>query len=221
MESKSEIKLVVEGNEFLLERSKIPKDSYFDIIATDYSSEEKYPLSNVSKAEFEEVHNYLQNEIIPNVDYLEKFDYFGINMTHSYELASLIEEDMRKNMYSKEPAYARDKYHGLVKISLGLWNDLILGFKEDSNLLFNSCTLQKDNWDNINERLELIRQFTSIKGCFAAGGCIFSILFGKPIKDIDIFLCGFNEEEAKEAIMKISEVISKHCDNTQKIQEIL
>jgi hypothetical protein len=218
MESKSEIKLSVGDSEFLLERSKIPKNSYFDIITTDFPSEEKYILSNVSELEFKSVFEYLQNGTLPNVDHLEKFDYFGIDMTHSYQLASLIEEDMRKNMYSKE---FPDKYHGLAKINLGVWNDLILGFKEDSNLLFNSCTLQKNSWDKINQRLELLRQFTALKGVFVAGGCIFSILFDKPIKDIDIFLCGLSQQEAKQAIMEISKVVSNHCDNTQKIQNII
>lgn len=218
MESKSEIKLIVGDTEFTLDRSKIPKNSYFDIITTDFPFEEKYILSNVSEHEFKSIHGYLQNGVLPNVDHLEKFDYFGLNMTHSYQLASLIEEDMRKNMYSKE---FTNKYHGLAKINLGVWNDLILGFKEDSNLLFNSCTLQKNSWDKITERLNLLNKFTTIPGVFVAGGAIFSILFDKPIKDIDIFLCGLSEQEAKEAIMKISKVISNHCDNNRKIQDII
>ena len=218
MESKSQIKLIVEGTEYLLDTSKIPKGSYFDIIKTDFPEEHSYILSNVTKIEFEAVYNYLQKGILPNVDYLEKFGYFGIDMTHSYELASLIEEDMRKNMYSKE---YNEKYHGLVKVNLGIWNDLILGFKENSNLLFNSCTLQKNSWDNINKRLELLQKFTDIKGCFIGGGAIFSILFGLPIKDIDIFLCGLTEEKAKEAIMQISKVMLKQSDPNQEIEQIL
>ena len=199
----SSIKIVIEDVKYTLDLDKIPKNSYFEHMIQDCPSEEKYVINNISQVEFEVVYNYLQKGIIPLSNF-ESFDYFGIDMTHSYELSLAMEEDMRKNMYSKE---FTDKYHGLVKVNLGIWKDLILGFKEDPNLLFNTCSLEKNNWDNITERLSTLKRYTDIPGVFIAGGAIFSILFNKPIKDIDIFLYGISQEEAKETIKKISNVI--------------
>lgn len=214
METTELVTFKVEDELFSLEKSKISQDSFLGALITTQLETKKDEngtyLLEISKEEFLPVFNYLQKGILPSVDQLHHFDYFGINLTHSYELASVIEEDMRAQMYISENPQYKENYYGLRKITSEFWKafkvDRSLTLHDD-NLLFISRSFQKDSWDNISLRLAELRELTSIKGVFVAGGSIFSILMGLPIKDIDVFLCVISEEEAREAILKIRDII--------------
>jgi len=196
---------------FELQYDKIPQGSLLHTIITTSLNVNKdkngYYVLDCAKDDFIPVYEYLKNNKIPSYYDIHIFDYFNIDLIHSYELSSVIEENMRCNMYmSNLTSPYTDNYHGLIKITKYFWEHFKINKLVDNNLLFKTKTLTKTEWSSIVEKLKLLKSFTDIKGVFIAGGSIFSILFGLPINDIDIFLYGINENETVDIINKISKL---------------
>lgn len=217
----------VKGELYVLEKSKIPDKSFLSVIINTSLCVNNAYILDIDKYDFTVIYDYLNSNITPSIDDLSIIDYFNIDKIHSYNLSTIIEEDMRKNMYITDDTKYKGYDYGLVHIDEIFWDKLEISRQNDPNLLFKSKSVQKDNWNNITDRLFQLKQYTDIKGVFIAGGCIFSILFGLPIKDIDIFLYDLTEQEAKDTIIKIKTMIEKSLiiDLTdiikRKVEEII
>ena len=227
------ISFVIDSKRFDLCLQDVPEKSLlYKMITTSVNVDKDdngcYIL-NHNEEDFIPIYEYLKYKKIPDCSDLPLFDYFGIDLDHSYELASVIEEDMRTNMYNnklKELYY--DNHHGLIKINENFWNNLEINKSVDKNLLFNTKNLVKCDWSIIKNKLKNLKKFTDIKGVFVAGGSIFSILFGLPINDIDLFLYGINEDETINIINEISKIIEptditdyEYIQNVVKIIDLL
>ena len=207
------ISFVIDGDHFDLDRQQIPDGSLLHKMITTKlyvnKDENGCYILYYDKEDFIPIYEYLKNKKVPSYEDLDSFDYFGIDLNHSYELASVIEEDMRANMYKDEcKELYKDNHHGLIKINENFWNGFEINKSSDKNLLFNTKNLVKSKWSTIQNKLDNLKKFTDIKGVFVAGGSIFSILFDLPINDIDLFLYGVTEDETTEIINKISRVMS-------------
>lgn len=208
------ISFVIDTECFNLPLQNIPEGSLLQKMITTSVNADKdkngYYILNYDKKDFIPIYEYIKNGKIPSYDDLTGFDYFAIDLTHSYELSLVIEEDMRANMYKDkyEELYVND-HHGLIKINENFWNNLQIKKSVDENLLFNNKSLIKSEWSIIKDKLNKLKEFTDIKGVFVAGGSIFSILFGLPINDIDLFLYGVTEDETLDIINKISKLLMK------------
>lgn len=207
------ISFVIDSERFDLDNQDIPDGSLLHKMITTKlnvnKDENGFYILNYNKEDFIPIYEYLKNKKVPSYEDLITFDYFGIDLNHSYELASVIEEDMRANMYKDEyKELYKDDYHGLIKITENCWNNFDINKSTDKNLLFNTKNLVKSKWSVIKEKLDKLKKFTDIKGVFVAGGSIFSILFDLPINDIDLFLYGVTEDETIDIINSISKVIS-------------
>jgi len=212
------ISFVVDNERFGLLSKNIPKGSLLHKMITTSVNVNKDKdgsyILNCDKEEFMLIYSYLHNGKIPAYDELEAFDYFGIDLSHSYELSLLIEDDMRNNMYKDEyKELYFDKYYGLIKANEYFWNNFETNKCTDQNLLFNTKSIIKSGWSIIQDKLKQFKKFTDIKGVFVAGGSIFSILFGLPINDIDLFLHGVTEDETLEIINQISQLLIKRDVN--------
>lgn len=152
------------------------------------------------------VHSYLVNGILPKISDLDAFIDTGIKRIHSYELANLVEKDMRDHMYlpGHEKRYS-DPTYGLNRITEQVWSKIKAEKLPSNDLLFFENPLKKAFWDTIQEKLDMLKPFFSIPGVFIAGGAIFSILFDLPISDIDVFLYGCTPVEAEEKILQLIE----------------
>jgi len=227
------ISFVIDSERFDLCNQDIPDGSLLHKMITTKLNVNKDEngcyILNYDKEDFIPIYEYLKNKKLPSYDDLIAFDYFGIDLNHSYELASVIEEDMRANMYKDEcEKFYTDDHHGLIKITENFWNNFEINKPIDKNLLFNTKNLVKSKWSIIQDKLNNIKKLTDIKGVFVAGGSIFSILFDLPINDIDLFLYGVTEDETIDIINKISKVISlidittdKYKTTIKEITEIL
>lgn len=100
-------------------------------------------------------------------------------------------------------------YYGLLKVEPETFASL-QPRSENENLLF--CTTPSprlDDWTTIEEKLADLRILTAIPGVFVAGGCLYSILFGTPLADIDLFLWGMNTEQANKTVLRIRDALAK------------
>jgi hypothetical protein len=224
------ITFVIDNEYFNLSLQSIPEGSLLHIIITTTLNVRKDEngcyILNCEKEHFIPIYEYLKNGKIPSYDELISFNYACIDLDHSYELASVIEEDMRTNMYNDDfKEFYLDNHHGLIKIPEGYWSNFKVNKSNDKNLLFNTKTLVKSEWSVIKDKLAELKKFTDIKGVFVAGGSIFSILFNLPINDIDLFLYGVTEDETFDIINKISNLLIKKDFNDpiylEKVNKIL
>ena len=218
------ISFIAGGERFDLPLENIPEGSILRAMTTTSLNVNKDEngcyILKCDKEDFIPIYEYLKNGKVPSCDDLSEFDYFGINLNHSYELASVIEEDMRTNMYKDDfkKLYIDDHY-GLTKINETFWSNFKINKLVDKNLLFNTKILIKSEWSIIKEKLYKLKKFTDIKGVFVAGGSIFSILFGLPINDIDLFIYGMNEEDTINVINEISKLLVKEDINQEQYIE--
>jgi len=209
------ISFIIDSERFDLGKQDIPDGSLLHKMITTKLNVDKDEngcyILNYNKEDFIPIYEYLKNKKLPSYEDLIAFDYFGIDLNHSYELASVIEEDMRANMYKyyKDECKElyKDNHHGLIKITENFWNKFDIIKSNDKNLLFNTKNLVKSKWSVIKEKLDKLKKFTDIKGVFIAGGSIFSILFGLPINDIDLFFYGVTEDQTIDVINEISKMI--------------
>lgn len=221
------ISFVIDGEQFHLSSKQIPEGCLLYKMMTtsvkvDRDDSGCYIL-NCYREDFIPIYEYLKNGKIPTCDELGCFDYFGIDLSSSYQLSSVVEEDMRANMYKNINNYSDNDY-GLIKINENFWVNFQISKSNDMNLLFNSRNLTKNNWEDIQQRLVDLKKFTDNKGVFVAGGSIFSILFGLPINDIDLFLYGLTKDECFNAIDQISKLFEKreiNADYLQKVDELI
>lgn len=215
------VRYSVSGECFELERNKIPKNSLLEIVnvtsAAKIDKDENGIILDLSIEEFKPIYDYLKFGIVPDVDDLPNFDYFNIDLNHSYDLALVIEEDMRANMYKNNDKKYREPYYGLTLIDENLWSRFKIGEYDSHDLLFKSNPMKKSDWNQIITGLNNLRYLTSMKGVFIAGGAIFSILFDLPIKDIDVFLYGLSETEAIDTIRRISDYFKLFGDDDKSI----
>jgi hypothetical protein len=116
------------------------------------------------------------------------------------------EDEMRRSMYS--PEYANhamntDQHWALTEITPEWWEQYIVPHPANPDLLFTNKKLQKATWEDAMKGLAALRKDVHMvgghDGMFAiAGGSLFSILFGQSVKDIDVFVYGVDETEAKK-----------------------
>lgn len=161
-------------------------------------------VTNATKEEFALVVAFCRDGIIPTIEDFSLIEYFGLSFRDSYALSCLVEDDMRQNMYSGVDTGRNyfDDHYGLYVLDENLWNSLSCRREPDVNLLFGEARVQKAEWSTIQKRLELLRPYL-LDGVFVAGGAIFSILFGREIKDLDLFIHDKTEEEARQIIFDL------------------
>lgn len=106
-----------------------------------------------------------------------------------------------------------EPYFGLNKVTEDFWNKLIIGRSKKERFMFEDvCRLNKESWTMIQYKLALYKKFVDIPNVFLGGGAIFSVLFGEPIRDIDLFIYGCSEEEAIKTIYRCGEIYREHVN---------
>jgi len=126
----------------------------------------------------------------------------------------------------------KNPYYELIKIDKEFWEDLTLFNPTDPNLLDFGARIKKRDWDDIQFDLESLGDYISgektnestklmirllqqqgtnwpkgeegKRNILAAGGRIFSILFGGKYSDTDLFLYDCDKQEAMNKIQDIS-----------------
>ena len=157
------ISFVIDDERFNFPKENIPQESLLNtMISTSFNinkDEQGSYILNYEKENFVPIYEYLKNGKIPCCDDLPAFDYFDIDLTHSYQLSLVIEEDMRSNMYKKEfnELYI-DNNHGLININEGFWGNFKINKSTDRNLLFNTKTLHKNEWSIIKDKLAKLKK---------------------------------------------------------------
>lgn len=187
----------------------------------DLLQEKEIVLENVSEDFFLIAYRYLTKGVIPTIHEFGAIDYFGIKAYDSYELSLVQETAMRKDMYSThtrvvtdhrqvhEPDMytndADDNYfaetYGLTIIDQHFWESFHPKRKTTPHTILVGPEPVKSDWSDIQKRLADLHQYTDQGNVFVAGGCIFSILFGLPIADVDLFYHGMTQEEATERLL--------------------
>lgn len=147
-------------------------------------------------------YRYLTANVLPSAQEFAAIDYFGIKPYETYELSMVREKAMRAEMYQEG---ASDEYlaeaYGLHIIDRYFWEHFTPQRRVTPSTLFVGPDPVKAEWSEIEARLDELRAFTDSGNVFVAGGCIFSILFGLPTADIDLFYFGLSEEEATERLL--------------------
>ena len=220
---------VVEGLHVELTPEQYSKSSLLLELTHLFPEEEVIRVENVTKEEFALAVAFCRDGLVPSIEDFSTIEYFGLSFRDSYELSCLVEDDMRRNMYSgveNGRDYFSDHY-GLYVLDEQLWNSLRCSREADPNLrpdvgvqdprrvgsshcelLFGEARAEKASWTQIQERLELLRPYLQ-EGVLVAGGAIFSILFGKPIHDIDLFIYGKTEDEARDIIFDLKDTFAE------------
>lgn len=160
---------------------------------------------------FDAIYDYLVNGILPSIEYINNFDYFGLNYITDYQLILFLEDFMRDKMYQPEYAsysFNTNKYHHLIKIDREMWKYMVVPNIKNPNFLFGNHPPVKSKWKYIEKNLNKLNELLINDNIFIAGGSIFSILFGTHSSDIDIFLYGIDSVDAKDTIKKIYKMLS-------------
>lgn len=131
--------------------------------------------------------------------------------SNEYGQSRTRENLMRETFYSEKSVgheMHTNQQWALNEITQEWWEQYVVPAPTTPNLLFNRRKLGKASWNDIQKRLNEMSDnvYTNpeFKGTVAiAGGAIFSILFGCPIKDIDLFVYGVTEDEAKNITRKM------------------
>ncbi len=212
---------VVAGQKFTLSVAQIPPGC---ILSTYVNTKIGNNIQNVNDTtvkvetgfaveEFQIVHEFLVYRKIPvdveSTELARILDYYCVDLTQDYTMASIFELDMRKNMY--DPEYSShemntDMYYNLIPINKNKWESLKLGTSGRKDLLFDFIPCFKSDWTDIqSELLHFQELITALQGnCLIAGGKIFTTLFKNDNtnknNDYDIFLYGVTQEEAKRKI---------------------
>jgi len=204
---------------YTLDRNLIPKGSLLDLLLTTQvgvNKENDNPILSIDEEDFIIIYNYLTRGKLPDINQLTIFDYFGIELHHSYELSYIIENYMRQNMYQEEfknHEMNSNPYYQLIKVNELFWNRLKIERPDDHNLLFNDKCIIKQKWEHIQKNLSTISFLFEVPGIFVAGGFIFATLFGSQHSDIDIFFYNCDEQEAIIRIKKIVALIGKSVND--------
>lgn len=159
-------------------------------------------ITNCDKEEFRVLYRLLVEDVLPSTEQFYLFEYFGVPPIHSYALATLFENDMRANMYNGDEKYLYPWY-GLKKLDEELWSTLSCSSPCTENMLFCEGVMSKASWQEIQLRLSKLQPFLSTGNVFIAGGALYSILFGLPIQDIDLFLYDCTSEEAEAKMLAL------------------
>lgn len=199
----SSITLTSAGKTFTFDLSYFGKDSLFASLRE---------LSRQATIPFTGEHSELlaldallnKNCIVPGaVDLVLKYDILPV----TYELSILLENEMRKKMFTTNDVRYDALYYGLILVE-----EETLLEKEPKqvrkDLLFSSSK-QLQPWPVIQEKLALLRKLTRVDGVFVAGGCLYSILYGYEISDIDLFLYGLSEAEAEATLLEIRDILTE------------
>lgn len=211
----------------------IPKDSFFDVMRNT-SVGGKKDSSTVYKTgltteEFEVIYNFLVKKLIPKHDYFSIIDEYQL----SPYISSLIDEiDMRENMY--DPEYSdhpmnTDPLYALIPLTENLWNGIVRKIRSvqenesrngvDPNLLFRMAKLTPSSFNEIQKKIKLVKELTNLGNIFVAGGSVFSVLFDAPTHDIDLFIYGLSEEDAKKKICEIYRYLESKRENNNEDEE--
>lgn len=191
----------------------LPEDTLLYTYYKDLFSFEKdgeyviLPFDEEYQDTFDAVYDYLVEGIIPDLDFLDNFDYIGMNFLEDYTFINEMEEIFRKelnNPGNRKMPIANSDTFGLIKLTKELWNNLEVPNVTNENYLFHQFEIEKQPWDNIQKDLSALdKYFVNDGKSIVAGGKIFSILFATRVNDVDIFLYDKDSEKAKETIKKI------------------
>lgn len=164
-------------------------------------------------------YRYLTEETLPTERQFAAIDYFGIKPYETYELSLVREKAMRAKMYAvdvddssvqesdpnEKPQCPDDGFlaeaYGLHIIDRHFWETFAPKRRVTPQTLFVGPEPVKADWSAVEQRLATLHEFTNGGNVFVAGGCIFSILFGLPVADIDLFYFGLTSEQASEKLL--------------------
>lgn len=188
----------------------MPEDCFLRSLAE--LSTEDVVLDPVRFEKFGTVVAYLNDKTLPSVDDLDLFNYLCIT---SLDLSSVLEKDMRKNMYVTDDNKYKDPYYGLVKLTSELWESIHHPEVEGDEFVYNKTKLVKNDWDIVQKHLLELKEVIN-ENTLVAGGAVFSSLFENKGKkgDIDIFIHGLDEQQAKQEILKIRDKGFYYCCRT-------
>lgn len=182
--------------------------AFFDIDeSNNYNSallRETYLRSNISKYEiiFRFMRQVLElgnKSAIPSLKQIQTAglqDDLKIRGKKHYKVLQVSPETFCDHILAQNMPCLRP-YFGLQWFNEMDWNTFKLGRTQNPNFLFGpQARLIKASWSEIQERLAVFKRFTDLPHVFLAGGSLFSMLFGEPIKDIDLFIHGCAQKEA-------------------------
>jgi hypothetical protein len=134
---------------------------------------------------------------------------------------------MREHMYDEaytDTELCTDLYYGLkfftdergMRTALGAPDATVSRYDVTHNDLFHDVApaLKLNSWENIQRKLNVVREVARIPGVFVAGGYIFSALYGTNTDDVDIFLVDADRDVTDETLIeRINEIIRVFQDN--------
>lgn len=198
------VSFCVEDVQYVIPTNKIPDDSLLLHLAQLPGAVQPISLS-ITSSQLEQLYQYLVNDVVSE-DINMVLLAMNISPIRSYQSACLIENDMRKNMYVTQHQHYYQPQYGLNQLTEERYMSMFRALPTIPNLLFTGdrgrCT-----WGTIKSNLKILKMFTSIPGVFVGGGCIYSILHGYPINDVDLFLHGLDEKQAEATLYTIAQVI--------------
>lgn len=218
----NQVIFTAEGKKFKFPLELIPRESLLYTFITTDNKIKKITIDDTihidtdfDKEQFVVVYNYLIKNVLPDITELYILDYFCINEFHSYELASLKENHMRKCMYLSEftsHEMNTNNLYELITIDEKYWSNLKVPEAIQKPVLYDFNKLIKREWSNIKDDLVPLKEIIDTMGgnCIIAGGKVFNTLFDTKINnsDFDIFIYGCTQEEALGKI----QLLSKHLN---------
>lgn len=168
----------IEDEIYPIPRSKLDRPIFEEsllkvLINTDVGIKTENIKLDVTKVKFDPIYNWIITNDKLTVNDLETLDYLNINMLDDYELASIYENDMRKNMYQEgyeEHEMNTNPYYALQQIDKQTWKNFEISINEvNENMLFHTAKLEAQQWKNVNESLEKLSFLFEIKNIFIAG----------------------------------------------------
>lgn len=199
---------------FSIERTLLPKNSLLESMVVDEadSTDDSPFVLNADHVAFSDLVKGLEGTFVNAAPSLIRLlDELDIHSDHNYALACMVEDMMRRLFNHHHIPFIfttlRKPDFNLIKINEKFWNELELGKSDDPNLLFRGAVpLVKQPWSVIQAKLRSLAWLFAIPGAFIAGGMIFSILFGTPSSDIDIFLHGLTDDQFRKSIEILPDV---------------
>jgi len=165
------------------------------------------PFNEDYETTFDAVFDYLVHGVVPDFDFLDNFDFLGMNFLEDYNFIVQVEDIFRDVFYTEFGTEMRkNDDHHLLRLTEEMWTEMNIPVTVDSEKLFHEYPLRKEEWNMIQTNLRTLDHlFGEEKNTIIAGGKIFSILFGTYARDIDVFLYGVSSNTGEKIIEAIFE----------------
>lgn len=134
--------------------------------------------------------------------------------TYQLYFDSLVEEErIRNSLYAEgnEDEDLLDENHNLIFLDENKFDSLLKSQEErlkNPNFIFPDAKLKPRPWSEVEKYLKFFDTILT-PNTIVAGGSVFLSLFEGYIGDIDIFIYGLNENDAKRKIIEIYEILNK------------